>query len=274
MAFVSIRHVTVARPWRCLPWGPVKSRVWRAKCEPWEPERQDIIRSLPAPRQGGNARPASVSGAVTLVFSIAAPPGHWLQRRPLPTATRTILCCRPWPAGASVASQLRAVHQPKDLTGAPGPPTPQSALDDAGADVGPSSRWPDFPHVLATRAPTVLYRYWQALAARLRWHWPALAGRWRHYRQSEVDAAETVAAPIDGDVARLSRQPVRRDRCSRPGPRGGASSADAVVNSASVFEHDTSRPEGNLLLLDQHLHTNTAAPILLAQAWRKHFTAT
>ena len=44
---------------------------------------------------------------------------------------------------------------------------------------------------------------------------------------------------------------------------------DAVVNSASTFEHDTAASFG-FAALDKHLHSNTAAPILLAQALHAH----
>ena len=44
---------------------------------------------------------------------------------------------------------------------------------------------------------------------------------------------------------------------------------DAVVNSASLFEHDTAQTFG-FAALDKHLRSNTAAPVLLAQALHAH----
>jgi NAD(P)-dependent dehydrogenase (short-subunit alcohol dehydrogenase family) len=44
---------------------------------------------------------------------------------------------------------------------------------------------------------------------------------------------------------------------------------DAVVNSAALFEHDTAT-SFSFSLLDQHLHANTGAAILLAQALHAH----
>ena len=47
---------------------------------------------------------------------------------------------------------------------------------------------------------------------------------------------------------------------------------DAVVNSASTFEHDSAASFG-FAALDRHLHSNTGAPVLLAQALHAHVTA-
>jgi NAD(P)-dependent dehydrogenase (short-subunit alcohol dehydrogenase family) len=44
---------------------------------------------------------------------------------------------------------------------------------------------------------------------------------------------------------------------------------DAVVNSASMFEHDSAQSFG-FAAMDQHLRTNTGAAILLAQALHAH----
>ena len=94
-----------------------------------------------------------------------------------------------------------------------------------------------------------------------------------HYRQSQEDALKTVAdcthqnctaAAFDADFA---------DEAAVRGlvPRVVAhfGSLDAVVNSASTFEHDdvASFSYANLA---RHLMGNTAAPILLAQALHSH----
>jgi NAD(P)-dependent dehydrogenase (short-subunit alcohol dehydrogenase family) len=47
---------------------------------------------------------------------------------------------------------------------------------------------------------------------------------------------------------------------------------DAVVNSASTFEHDSAASFG-FASLDKHLHSNTGAAILLAQALHAHVAA-
>lgn len=44
---------------------------------------------------------------------------------------------------------------------------------------------------------------------------------------------------------------------------------DAVVNSASLFEHDTAATFG-FAALEKHVRSNTAAPVLLAQALHAH----
>ena len=44
---------------------------------------------------------------------------------------------------------------------------------------------------------------------------------------------------------------------------------DAVVNSASLFEHDDATTFG-FAALEKHLRSNTAAPVLLAQALHQH----
>lgn len=44
---------------------------------------------------------------------------------------------------------------------------------------------------------------------------------------------------------------------------------DAVVNSASIFEHDSARTV-DASSMDMHWRTNTAAPVLLAQALHEH----
>ena len=46
-------------------------------------------------------------------------------------------------------------------------------------------------------------------------------------------------------------------------------SVDAVVNSASLFEHDNAQTFG-FAALEKHLRSNTAAPVLLAQALHQH----
>ena len=99
---------------------------------------------------------------------------------------------------------------------------------------------------------------------------------WRvavHYRDSLEDATKTVAdcAALAGASAafraNLSNETAVRNLL--PSVIREFGQVDAVVNSASTFEHDTAASFG-FAALDKHLHSNTAAPILLAQALHAH----
>ena len=105
------------------------------------------------------------------------------------------------------------------------------------------------------------------------------AGGWRvavHYRSSEQDAIETVAAcaRIQGDSAifegDLSDEIAVKGLLPLVVQRFGQ--VDAVVNSASTFEHDTAATF-SLASLEKHLRSNTGAPILLAQALHTHLAS-
>lgn len=105
------------------------------------------------------------------------------------------------------------------------------------------------------------------------------AGGWRvavHYRKSEQDAIETVAAcaKIQGDSALfegdLGDEKVVRALLPRVMAHFGQ--VDAVVNSASAFEQDDAASFG-FASLEKHLRSNTAAPILLAQALHTHLAS-
>lgn len=101
----------------------------------------------------------------------------------------------------------------------------------------------------------------------------ALAGQgWDiavHYRHSETEAQSTVADIIalgrracafQADLAHEEQARALVPRCIQA--LGGL---QCVVNSASLFELDTA-DNFRLANLDQHMHANLAAPILLAQA--------
>ncbi|CAN7214177.1 SDR family oxidoreductase [Acidovorax sp. LjRoot194] len=101
-------------------------------------------------------------------------------------------------------------------------------------------------------------------------------GGWQvavHYRTSEQDAIETVAvcASLAGGSAHFDAD--FDDEAAVRGllPRVVAhfGSVDAVVNSASLFEHDNAQTFG-FAALEKHLRSNTAAPVLLAQALHAH----
>ena len=102
------------------------------------------------------------------------------------------------------------------------------------------------------------------------------AGGWQvavHYRSSEQDAIETVAscAQLAGASAHFDADFEDEGAVRGLLPRVVAhfGGVDAVVNSASLFEHDTVESFG-FAALEQHLRSNTATPILLAQALHAH----
>lgn len=102
------------------------------------------------------------------------------------------------------------------------------------------------------------------------------AGGWQvavHYRSSEQDAIETVAAcaELAGASAHFDADFDDEDAVRALLPRVAAhfGGVDAVVNSASLFEHDTAQTFG-FAALEKHLRSNTAAPVLLAQALHAH----
>lgn len=97
-----------------------------------------------------------------------------------------------------------------------------------------------------------------------------------HFRQSEAEARQTVSdcAAHAGQAQRfVALQADLADEAATRGLVPGAVAAlgalDAVVNSASLFEHDTARSFG-YAALQQHLLANTGAPVLLAQALHAH----
>lgn len=102
------------------------------------------------------------------------------------------------------------------------------------------------------------------------------AGGWQvavHYRSSAQDAIETVAACADLSGASAHFDADFEDeaavRALLPRVVARFGRVDAVVNSASLFEHDTAATLG-FAALEKHLRSNTAAPILLAQALHQH----
>ncbi|AMO23610.1 SDR family oxidoreductase [Ramlibacter solisilvae] len=110
----------------------------------------------------------------------------------------------------------------------------------------------------------------------------ALAGAgWQvavHYRESAGEAAQTVQdcralAPqlaFESFQADLADEAQVRELWPRVLRHFGA--VDAVVNSASLFQHDTAA-SFSYDALAAHMRTNTAAPILLAQALHDHLKA-
>jgi NAD(P)-dependent dehydrogenase (short-subunit alcohol dehydrogenase family) len=105
-------------------------------------------------------------------------------------------------------------------------------------------------------------------------------GGWQvavHYRHSQQDAIKTVADCADvcganglkhaAFQADLSEEAAVRALLPQVVAQLGA--VDAVVNSASTFEHDSPASFG-FTAMEQHLRSNTGAPILLAQALHSH----
>jgi NAD(P)-dependent dehydrogenase (short-subunit alcohol dehydrogenase family) len=105
------------------------------------------------------------------------------------------------------------------------------------------------------------------------------AGGWQvavHYRDSEAEATATVA-----DCARLAGASAafQADLGDEAAVRGllpavaaRMGRVDAVVNNASTFEQDSAASFG-FAALDKHLHSNTGAAVLLAQALHTHIAA-
>jgi NAD(P)-dependent dehydrogenase (short-subunit alcohol dehydrogenase family) len=105
------------------------------------------------------------------------------------------------------------------------------------------------------------------------------AGGWQvavHFRTSASDAKTTVeecqslarvGAVMDSFQADLGDEAQARALLPRVIARFGA--VDAVVNNASMFEHD-SVDSFSYEALALHLRTNTAAPIVLARALHEH----
>jgi NAD(P)-dependent dehydrogenase (short-subunit alcohol dehydrogenase family) len=94
-----------------------------------------------------------------------------------------------------------------------------------------------------------------------------------HYRQSAAEAEQTVAdcialgAPAWAVAADLADE--AQVRALVPAVLAQAGRLDAVVNSASLFEHDNAASFG-FDAMQAHMRSNAGAPILLAQALHAH----
>ena len=104
-------------------------------------------------------------------------------------------------------------------------------------------------------------------------------GGWRvavHYRNSSVEADQTVADCAKHGLVSAAFQADLGDelqvRSLLPRVIERFGQLDAVVNSASTFEQDSAASFG-FAALDKHLHANTGAAILLAQALHTHVSA-
>jgi len=100
-----------------------------------------------------------------------------------------------------------------------------------------------------------------------------------HHRQSAAEARQT-AADCDAASGRAgSARPFFADlgdeasvRALLPAVAGHFGRIDAVVNSASTFEHDSAQSFG-FAAMETHLRANTGAAVLLAQALHAHLEA-
>ncbi len=96
-----------------------------------------------------------------------------------------------------------------------------------------------------------------------------------HYRNSREDATKTVAdcARLAGASAafraNLTNETAVRNLLPKVIRRFGR--VDAIVNSASTFEHDTAA-NFTFAAMDKHLRSNAGAAIILAQALHAHVT--
>jgi len=97
-----------------------------------------------------------------------------------------------------------------------------------------------------------------------------------HYRNSLEEARKTVAdcARLAGSSAAfcadLTNEAAVRELLPKVIEHFGR--VDAVVNNASTFEHDTAA-SFSFAAMDKHLHSNTGAAIILAQALHTHVLA-
>ena len=136
----------------------------------------------------------------------------------------------------------------------------------------PPSPSPALPHrtVLVTGAARRLGREIALALAAAGWQVAV------HYRGSAEDAMETAAEcrRLSGASATFDADLQSEDAVRALLPRVVAhfGQVDAVVNNASLFEHDNAESFG-FQALEQHLRANTGAPILLAQALHTHLTA-
>ena len=102
------------------------------------------------------------------------------------------------------------------------------------------------------------------------------AGGWRvvvHYRGSQADAqataAECTALTPGAAIFQADLGDEAAVRALLPTVAAQLGAVDAVVNNASLFEHDTAG-SFSFAALDAHLRTNTGAAVLLTQALHDH----
>lgn len=96
-----------------------------------------------------------------------------------------------------------------------------------------------------------------------------------HYHQSEADANATVAqcAAFSGKSACFCANLQQENEVRQLLPQVIAhfGQLDAIVNNASLFQHDDAA-SFSFASLERHVRSNTGAPIILAQALHAHLT--
>ena len=94
-----------------------------------------------------------------------------------------------------------------------------------------------------------------------------------HYRGSKADAIETAAAcaALSGASGHFDAdfEDESAVRALLPRVVDELGPVDAVVNSASLFEHDTAADFG-YAALERHMRSNVGAPLVLAQVLHQH----
>ena len=125
------------------------------------------------------------------------------------------------------------------------------------------------PVVLVTGAARRLGREMALALAKAGWRVAV------HYRGSADDAMKTVAACAEytGGAAAFGADLADENavRALLPTVIERMGQVDAVVNSASTFEHDNAATF-SFAQMERHLRSNTAAPIVLAQALYEHLS--
>ena len=125
------------------------------------------------------------------------------------------------------------------------------------------------PVVLVTGAARRLGREMALALAKAGWRVAV------HYRGSADDAMKTVAACAEytGGAAAFGADLADENavRALLPIVIERMGQVDAVVNSASTFEHDNAATF-SFSQMERHLRSNTAAPIVLAQALYEHLS--
>ena len=126
-------------------------------------------------------------------------------------------------------------------------------------------------HVLVTGAGKRMGRYIALALAQGGWNVAV------HCHRSEADAQQTAtdcrALGVRSTVLKADLADEAAVRQLVPAAAEALGGLNAVVNNASLFEHDSADSFSHTSM-EQHWRTNTAAPVLLAQALHQHLKGT